>query len=226
MYYDLVEDGNKLAVPALIVERAKYGSLADFLQVDLRENISSNDEKRDICADITSGLLALHRSEVVHGDVKTENVLIFDSSQPGRMFTAKLADFGSIIPIAPSQTEYGRYYGTKLTNAPEVGEQSMETALDALGLLKCDNYSLGLLFVNVVVGGLEEALTFKNLEVLDIALRCVSNSKIGLETENHNALSRVLELLLPWDPQKRTSDLALVLELLRPWTFSDTNLIR
>lgn len=225
MYYDLVEDGDHLAVPALIVERAAYGSLADFLEESQANTITiSNEKRRDICVDVTSGLLALHRSEVVHGDVKTENILIFDSSQPGRTFTAKLADFGSIIPIAPLQTEYGRYYGTKLTNAPEVSEQSMGTALDASGLLKCDNYSLGLLLVNVVVGELEEALTFKNLDVLDIALRCVSNSKIGPETKNYNALSRVLEILLPWDPQNRTSDLALVLNLLRPWTFSDMNL--
>lgn len=95
LYYNLFEDGNNLAVPAFIVERAKYGSLADFLQVDLQEDISSNDEKRDICADATSGLLTMHRSEVVHGDVKAENVLIFDSSQLGKMFTAKLAHFGS-----------------------------------------------------------------------------------------------------------------------------------
>lgn len=204
------------------MERATYGSLADFLQ-ETDIIAITNETRRGICADVTSGLLALHRSEVVHGDVKTENILIFDSSQPGRTFTAKLADFGSIIPIAPSQTEYGRYYGTKFTNAPEVSEQSMGTALDASGLLKCDNYSLGLLLVNVVVGELEEALTFKNLDVLDIALRCI-NSKIGLETKNYNALSRVLEILLPWDPQNRTSDLALVLNLLRPWTFSDMNL--
>lgn len=223
LYYDLVEDGDNLAVPALIVERAEYGSLADFLEEDLS---ISNDTKREICADVTSGLLALHRSEVAHGDVKTENVLIFDDPQPGRLFTAKLADFGSIVPIAPSQTEYGRYYGTKPTNAPEVSEQSMETALDASGLLKCDNYSLGLLLVNVVLGRLEEALTLKNLDVLDSAIRCISNSEIGLETESYNAFSRALEILLPWDPQKRVSDLALVLNLLRPWTLSDIKLTR
>ena len=225
LYYDLVEDGDNIAVPALIVERADFGSLADFLQED--KNISTNDEKLELCADVTSGLSALHRSEVVHGDVKTENVLLFtDNSQTGRRFVAKLADFGSIIPIAPSQVEYGRYYGTKPTNAPEVSEQSMEKALDASGLLKCDNYSLGLLLVNVVVGSLEEALTFKNLEVLDIALRCISNSKFGLERKDYNALSRALEILLPWDPQKRTSDLALVLNLLRPFTFAEMDLTR
>lgn len=223
LYYDLVEDGDNIAVPALIVERAEFGSLADFLQEDIT---ISNDEKRELCADVTSGLSALHRSEVVHGDVKTENVLIFGNSQTGRMFVAKLADFGSIIPIAPSQIEYGRYYGTKPTNAPEVSEQSMEKALDVSGLLKCDNYSLGLLLVNVVVGSFEEALTFKNFEVLDIALRCISNSKFGLVRKDYNALSRALEILLPWDPQKRTSDLALVLNLLRPFTFAEMDLTR
>ena len=205
-----MDDWDHAAVPALIIERAKFGSLADFL--GRREQIS-DDEKLALCADVTAGLLALHRSEVIHGDVKADNVLVFEGSGPERQYCAKLADFGSVISIAPSKTGYGRYLGTKTTNAPEVEHQSSRFSLDAPGLIKCDVYSLGLLIVEMITQGLSPPLSSKNKNVLSDALHKIA--EVEASGNLKSAASLAIKQLLPWDPRERCTDLSFVLDVLR-----------
>jgi serine/threonine protein kinase len=74
--------------PYLILEYSTHGTLAD-LQAS---KILPYSTKKQLCLDIASGLDAVHFSNIVHGDIKSENVLIFDKESGG--LTAKLSDFG------------------------------------------------------------------------------------------------------------------------------------
>lgn len=76
----------------LSLERAA-GSLAQFQsQAKL-----SYTQKRDIMLGISLGLSALHVAGVIHGDLKSENVLLF---RKGSDYVAKLCDFGFSILLA------------------------------------------------------------------------------------------------------------------------------
>lgn len=217
-WYDLVEESDGLYTPALILERATLGSLSDLL--DVRQSRLSYECKRCLCLDICSGLLALHQAFVVHGDVKSDNVLIFPSStSPGR-YAAKITDFGSIISTAtPINGEYPRYHGTPLTNAPEVGEQSGLGKLDAMGLIRCDNYSLGLLIFQTATGTLHQEVTTKNAGVLESALCQLQQA--GHPDEIEKVLMQVLEHLLTYEPSRRCCDLSIIKNLLRPVQSND-----
>ncbi|KAL8661569.1 MAG: hypothetical protein Q9202_005455 [Teloschistes flavicans] len=131
-------------LPALIVEYAEHGTLTQLLR-----RIPNLDFgwKHLLCLDIAQGLSALHASDLIHGDVKADNVLI--CRHASRKYVAKISDFGfSII----SATESANIWmgGTEPWQAPEVkaGPINLEAAKQT------DIYSFGLLVWLVSLNGL------------------------------------------------------------------------
>lgn len=100
--------------PFFVLEHSRYGTLIDWLD----EGTASFEVRRDLVVDVGLGLQALHGCDVVHGDVKLENVLVFH--HPTRKHVAKLADFGytmfDLDGVSPTTHRLG---GTPLWNAPE-----------------------------------------------------------------------------------------------------------
>jgi serine/threonine protein kinase len=232
LYYDLVNQSDNYVVPALIVERAKYGSLAEYLSRQEGLNVGSMAdhvaqdsaltlaEKLNICGDIIAGLVALHITDVAHGDVKSDNVLLFENPGKSQRYLAKLSDFGSIIPLLPPRNERSsRYLGTPTWNAPEVENQSESWFLDSKGVLKCDAYSLGLTIMHVISGILQPELMSKEIDVRERAL--LSIEKAGLPPKDQASVSEVIKRLLLWEPSQRCSDLSIVLNIIRPVRASD-----
>jgi serine/threonine protein kinase len=108
--------GSENPWPVLMVELAPYGTLADF-----QRNVPSLPDtlRIDLLMDIALGLEAVHISGIVHGDVKPENVLIFD--HPDRKNMAKLGDFA----FSRSEAEDRGFIpsGTFPWQAPEILER-------------------------------------------------------------------------------------------------------
>ncbi len=74
---------------------------------------------RDVVRQIASGLLAMHRREMVHRDLRPHNVLVDADG------TVKIIDFGSVSvaglnEIAPPEEGEGAYAGTLQYGAPEL----------------------------------------------------------------------------------------------------------
>ena len=127
-------DDNTLCWPSLLLEYSMYGTLDSF-QADM--NVLSPDLARNLLCDIATGLQALHRCNIIHGDVKSENVLV--CGHPGRQYVAKLSDFGLAV-VNPSPTESHYLPGcTWLWSAPEILQP-----LTVDGLKFTDIYSFGL----------------------------------------------------------------------------------
>ena len=84
--------------PLLIIEASSYGDLAGFL---LGRLPSSVEEAASISVDVTRGLHALHCAEVVHGDIKNTNILLFANLQdPEKPYTAKICDFSFSLIVS------------------------------------------------------------------------------------------------------------------------------
>lgn len=99
-----------------------------------------------LCLDVGAGLDALHQLNIVHGDLKPANVLIFN--QDG--LTAKLADFGMSLYDDMHAGEIPK--GTPGWQAPEI---QLGSPLQPSNLLKADNYSFGLLlWSSMFLGGI------------------------------------------------------------------------
>lgn len=90
---------------------------------------------RIIIEQVARGLHALHRMEMLHQDLRPENVIIDD------MGTVKIIDFGSVMVagISEAEQESGSYLlGTALYSAPEY-------FLGDAGTVRSDLFSLGVM---------------------------------------------------------------------------------
>ncbi|KAH0611406.1 uncharacterized protein H6S33_010671 [Morchella sextelata] len=81
-------------VPVILLEYAKHGSLEAFMQTPF------------LCRNIAEGLAVLHKHRVVHGDIKPDNILIFEADEKDTSVAkafglrAKLTDFGFSVGLS------------------------------------------------------------------------------------------------------------------------------
>ena len=88
------------------MEYAEYGSLDDYQQNAMLDHALTC----ELFLDIALGLDALYRCNVIHGNVKSENVLI--CRHPTRKVVAKVSDFGLAIINLTSDNVYHLPGGT------------------------------------------------------------------------------------------------------------------
>ncbi|GAB1317155.1 Tetratricopeptide-like helical [Madurella fahalii] len=123
--------------PVLVYSKATGGDLATFIS-------ESQDVDEDLilgmCGEVIKGLDALHSCNVVHGDIKPTNVLIWRQSEPEPSLAVAVADFG-FSSFATSCDELVRVSRSQPWEAPEwhTGECTLYNAK------KMDVYSFGLL---------------------------------------------------------------------------------
>ncbi|KAM0529410.1 hypothetical protein ACHAPS_000819 [Verticillium nonalfalfae] len=136
---DETQDGNRI-VPALVLEYAAYGNLKEF-QISGHANTFPDQIK--VALDAASGIQALHRVGMIHGDVKPSNFLV--CKHESRDFVVKLADFGFSLSI-----DDGRFVGhTQMYCAPE----SYDGKFERQHLKQLDMYSFGLTFLAILESG-------------------------------------------------------------------------
>jgi serine/threonine protein kinase len=139
-------------IPVLIMERATC-SLLHLLQKGnhrVRSPLSMA-IRHHICLDIAEGINCIHSTGLVHGDIKPENVLIFETNDPKVPFVAKLSDFGQCIDLQDAITAFSAYQGTDGWQPPEVAAKN-STQIESFApdvLQKSDSFIFGLLALSV-----------------------------------------------------------------------------
>ncbi|MCJ1314228.1 hypothetical protein MMC25_007908 [Agyrium rufum] len=143
-----VRMGYQHPLPILIMECAEFGDLAGYQKRPLTLRFQT---KLELCLDVALGIRALHAYGFIHGDLKSENVLLFH--HPKRGFIAKLSDFAfSALPTYKGEKR--RLAGKSFPyNAPETDHDSESTALDFADLSLTDVYSLGMLVWRTMLDG-------------------------------------------------------------------------
>lgn len=97
--------------------------------------------KKSICLDIALRLTALHNNEICHGDVKSEDVLLFSHAKKG--IIAKLGDFGFSFANSHA-TDLERKVKLPVETLPWNASEHREEAL-VMMLKYTDIYSYGLM---------------------------------------------------------------------------------
>lgn len=99
-------------VPFVVVDYAQLGNFRTYLK-ESDHKVAFMD-KVVFIGDVAAGLTALHDCDIVHGDVKLDNVLVFHSwDRPGGAI-AKICDFGHSLIVSEYETQYTPYAGTPL----------------------------------------------------------------------------------------------------------------
>ncbi|MGK3091361.1 serine/threonine-protein kinase [Streptomyces sp. WAC01490] len=116
---DLVVDGNDLALVMTLVRGTDLRTRLD------RERRLAPEAAVAIIADVADGLAAAHKAQIVHRDVKPENILLNMEGPlgPGGSHPALLTDFGVAKLIdTPRRTKATKIIGTPDYLAPEIVE--------------------------------------------------------------------------------------------------------
>ncbi|KAL6268889.1 hypothetical protein ACE6H2_025800 [Prunus campanulata] len=155
---------------SVITEYLSGGTLKAFLIQHRKKKLPLKTVKR-LAVDLAKGLSYLHSKNIVHRDVKTENVLL---DKDGRV---KIADFGVARLEASNLVEMTGYTGTPGYMAPEVLESKPYNR-------KCDVYSFGIClwemyccdmpYPNITFSELTSAVVYKNLRP-EIPKHCPSS---------------------------------------------------
>ena len=130
----------------LVTEYTPLGSLDTYLED--KQNRFSDEEGVAVCLGVAEGLRALHSQSVIHGDVKTANILLFPGTS-SRRFVAKISDLGMAFHLNIDANK--SYHGTYRFSAPEVRNPKPRLLQD-LDYRACDIYSYGLLVWTVFKG--------------------------------------------------------------------------
>jgi serine/threonine protein kinase len=149
-YEESVADHNTVGLGQfhLILEYSQLGNIASFLRTNgLMVGIKA---KIDLVRQVGCDLSILHEFHICHGDLKIQNVLIFNGKDGG--YVAKLADFGMSIHSHESEIHYPS--GTPLLNAPEIRNRSPSAQpVDIAAVIRADIFSFGLLMWEVITDG-------------------------------------------------------------------------
>ena len=138
-----MEDSKPCPKPVLILEHAPH-TLDHLVHGDGEDPASTT--KLEIFHDVAQGLRGLHECDIIHGDLKPGNVLIFEKERREggvikKGFRAKVSDFSLSLLGGGSHYERQMAGGTQYWTAPEANEM-----LSLEGLKRADIWSLGLLF--------------------------------------------------------------------------------
>lgn len=191
---------------ALVLELA-WGELARLLAE--QGTALSRLDRSLICGQVGSGIDAIHACNMIHGDLRPENVLIFERNGGG--YLAKLGDFGLSLGMVDGHS--ARLGGTAGWQAPEVLQDRTLTAEE---LVRCDNYSFGLLAWSTIFGNGRPALSSDPKSMAELAAK-QSAKFTSSSTQDRKTMTTILsalQLLLHCDIAKRPATVASLFDVI------------
>lgn len=148
--WDFEDEEATIPRPLLLEELAPQGALDNFWDKWNFVRLSFK-SSLDLSRNVAEGVLALHDSGVVHGDIKPENILVFPRRDADNAFVAKLTDFGHSV------FEHSRLNAlpafTPKWCAPELMPAvTTSKKMDFKEMKATDCYSYGLVVLSIMIG--------------------------------------------------------------------------
>lgn len=147
----------------------------------------------NIMLQILKGIDFLHELGYVHGDLKSDNILLTEN------LIAKICDFGLSQKIG---NDLRKFVGTPLYAAPEILSMSIKDAKPIKATPSMDYFSLGILFWSMAARK-EPKENIKTLEALRTAR--IDNMERESIKEYPLKISTMVVSLWHFDPEKRAS---------------------
>ena len=185
--YDVGEDsGNHY----IVMEYIEGKTVKQLLKK--RGNLTVS-EAVDIMLQLTDGISHAHDSYIIHRDLKPQNLMIQEDGQ------IKITDFGIAMALNSTQlTQTNSVMGSVHYLPPEQASGKGST-------IKCDIYSMGILFYELLTG----VLPFKGDNAVEIALKHMKDPLPSVRKQNSNIPQSVENIILKStakNPKNRYND--------------------
>ena len=187
--YDILSHGDDDAIVMELVRGQTVAALLQAGPLPLAQSLR-------LALEVAEGLAEAHRIDLVHRDLKAENVMVTPSGH------AKILDFGLAKyhhgSLEETLTREGAIVGTVRAMAPE---QARGHEVDP----RCDLFSLGVLLYEMVTG----RSPFRGATALETLRRVVTEAPRPVQQWRPNVpveLARLIEQLLEKAPAHRPSE--------------------
>ncbi|GAB3112846.1 bifunctional protein-serine/threonine kinase/phosphatase [Aestuariicella hydrocarbonica] len=179
-----------------VTEYIKGQTLAQWLRDNPQPNV---EEVRNIIEQVAKGLMAFHRMEMLHQDLKPDNVMI---DQNG---TVKIIDFGStrvagLVEVMPEQAQ-DHLLGTALYTAPEY-------FLGEAGTPRSEQFSLGVLAYHMLSGRFPYGNKVSQSRTVRAQRNLVYQSVLDVDREIPAWIDDTLKKALHPSPHKRYDEMS------------------
>ncbi|KAG7483047.1 serine serine/threonine-protein kinase 33 isoform X1 [Solea senegalensis] len=197
----------------LVTELCTGGDLKQLLR---RKKFLTEDETRHIIRALADAIVYLHKRDIVHRDLKLENILVKNPPDEGDndRINIKVADFGLSVQTGGVGIEniMTEACGTLIYMAPEMMSDRGYTQW-------CDAWSIGVIMYMLLCGDPPFVSQTKSLLLEEITNREVTFPQSSWATVS-DAAKNLLTCLLKVDPAYRMSPNQL---LENPWITGDAN---
>ncbi len=191
--YDVGDDGDKHYI---VMEYVRGYTLKQLIQ---KRGPLPVKEAVWVIRQLAGALMEAHRNNVIHRDVKSQNVLIKDDG------TVKLSDFGIAVANDSSQiTHKNAVLGSVHYLAPELSRGKQAT-------MQADIYALGIVFYELLTGD----VPFKGETPVQVALKHIKEdipSVRKINSEIPQSVENIIIKATAKNPNQRYRNVALMLQ--------------
>ncbi|GFR47288.1 hypothetical protein Agub_g8975 [Astrephomene gubernaculifera] len=186
----------------IVMEDADQGSLLSAVRNGCFQSGAPDSQLRTVlltALDIARGMAFLHKSNVIHGDLKPSNVLLCSDAADPRGFVAKVSDFGLSRIIARGQDSLRNPEpfpaGTVSYMAPET--------VSGCSCKASDVWSYAVLVWQLLTGELAPWPGLRNVQIMMGVLQ--GDLRLSMPQGAYPPLARLIESCLTHDFQQRPS---------------------
>ncbi len=187
--YDVGEDNGNYYI---VMEYVEGKTLKQYLKKRTNGRLTVS-EAVDIMIQLTDGIAHAHDSYIIHRDLKPQNIMIQDDGQ------IKITDFGIAMALNSTQlTQTNSVMGSVHYLPPEQASGKGST-------IKCDIYSMGILFYELLTG----VLPFKGDNAVEIALKHMKEPLPSVRKQNPSVPQSVENIIIKAtakNPKNRYND--------------------
>jgi serine/threonine protein kinase len=206
-YYDFFDFNN---FGCIAMEYAKFGDLEYFQRILNRKRYFSETLLVYIAKQVLDGLYYLHKSKIIHMDIKPQNILIDDK------LMIKITDFSNsfILSEVPHNKKiFLPLSGTYLYMSPEILTQS---SIDFEDFNKIDLFSFGIVLYNLAYEQFPYNLNYSYKNNCDLMYKKIQKEELKIpKLRNYSDMFiNFLSGLLEKDIKKRTN---IIEALENPW---------
>ena len=185
-FIDVIETETDLGI---VLPWAKYGSLMDFIKNKFKNQEYHNFEWKNrykISADICKGIEDLHKKNIIHRDIKSENILIFNN------YNTKICDLAFAKNINNNNSDEDEIRGSLQWKSPESFNNEFT--------FKSDIYSFGIILWEILTG----EIPYINIDLENIQSLILNNDiRPEIKVDSPSIFISIIKKCWNKDPSNR-----------------------